>query len=71
MARRSNKLTIHVSPARTAESITFRTTGKFGRKVLSIGSTKIVGVPLSPTATTGAYWIDVMNKVIAEVALLP
>jgi hypothetical protein len=71
MARRSNKITIHVNPTRTVENITFRTTGRFGRKLLSVKPTLISGIPLSPTATTGGYWVDVLNHVSSIIGPLP
>ena len=71
MARRSNKLTIHVTPNRTTQTVVVRTSGKFGKKMLSIQPQRVVGASLSPTTSTGGYWIDVLHNAEAMVAGIP
>lgn len=66
VARNSNKFTIRVSPSRTQEAIVFRTTGRFGKTVLSLGPIYMPGQTLSPATDAKGYWNDVLVKVQAK-----
>jgi len=70
MAGRANKLTIHVTPNRRQETITFRASGRFGKTSLAIPPQYHMGVTLSPTTDEKAYWNDVLVKVQAYVLSL-
>jgi hypothetical protein len=70
MARRSNKFTIHVSPMRTSQNVVFRTTGRFGKTVLSLVPIYDYQQPLAPATDAKAYWTFVLTQVQAKLLSL-
>ena len=71
MATRSNKLTIHVTPARHTQTMSLRATGRAGTVSLSIPPTYLSGQALSPTGDRKAYWNAVLVLAQAAVLSLP
>jgi hypothetical protein len=68
MATRSNKITIHVKPARHQQSMSIRASGRFGHQSLIIPPIYVSGQALSPTTSPEAYWNAVL--VLAQAVVL-
>lgn len=68
MATRSNKLTIHVTPARHTQTMSIRASGRFGNVSLSIPPTYQAGQALSSATDHKTYWNAVL--VLAQAMVL-
>lgn len=68
MASRSNKITIHVKPARRSQTMSIRATGRFGATSLTIPPTYSAPQTLSSATDAKTYWNAVL--VLAQAMVL-
>lgn len=68
MARRANKMTIRVTPARHQQTMSIHATGRFGKTSLSIPPTYQTGQTLSSATDAKTYWNAVL--VLAQAMVL-
>jgi hypothetical protein len=64
---RQNRITVSVRYTRTQQVITYKCTGIFGRKSVSLPSIVIPATGIVGGATTDLYWNAILTSVAASV----
>jgi hypothetical protein len=64
---RQNRITISVRYTKTQQVVTYKCTGLFGRKSVSLPSIVIPATGIVGGTTTDLYWNAILNTVAASV----